>query len=82
MNRLSSGNPDFIFAIVRRPENFRPRNYFDKPKRGVVVSRSIVASYDDDLARYNRLSLHQSLDTWAIIETASCKSVFRNDDEA
>jgi len=78
-NRLSSSQPDFILTVVRRPENFRPRNYFDKPQTGIVVSRSRCASYEeahDDLVRCNRLSMYQSLDTWAVIETADAESTF------
>lgn len=76
-NRFESIGPDFIFTILRRPENWRPRNYFDKPPRGRVVSKSLVASYDeahDDLVRFNRFSLHESLDTWAVILSADAKS--------
>ncbi len=76
-NRLKTSRPDFVFTIVRRPESWRPRNYFDKPPYGRVVSKSLVASYEeahDDLVRCNRLSLHHSLDTWAVIQSANTKS--------
>jgi hypothetical protein len=71
-NRLSYLQPDYIFVIVRKPPGWRPRNYFDVPPSGKVVSRQLVASYPeahDDLVRCNRLSLHHSLDTWAIIQS-------------
>jgi len=75
-SRLNRSGPDFIFAVLRKPANWRPRNYFDKPAEGEIVSKSLVASYEeahDDLVRYNRLSLHQSLDTWAVILSANAK---------
>ena len=76
-NRFTSSGPDFVFTVVRKPENFRPRNYFDKPLHGVVVSKSLVASYEeahDDLVRYNRLSLYEKLDTWAVIQSTNANS--------
>lgn len=78
-NRITSSQPDFVFTIIRKPENWRPRNYFDKPPYGRVLSKILVASYDeahDDLVRCNRLSLHNSLDTWAVIQTADTESAF------
>lgn len=76
-NRLTSTKPDFVFTIIRKPEGWRPRNYFDKPPYGRVLSKSLVASYEeahDDLVRCNRLALHQALDTWAVIQSADAKS--------
>ena len=76
-NRLTNSQPDFVLTIVRKPEGWLPRNYFDKPPFGRVVSKSLVASYDeahDDLVRCNRLSLYKSLDTWAVIQTADAES--------
>lgn len=75
-NRLKSSGPDFVFTIIRKPENWRPRNYFDKPPHGRVVSKTLVASYEeahDDLVRCNRLSLYESLDTWAVIQSANAE---------
>ena len=75
-NRLTASGPDFILAIVVKPKNWRPRNYFDKPPFGLVVSKTLVASYaeaHDDLVRCNHLSLHQSLDTWAVIQSTNAK---------
>ena len=71
-NRMTEGQPDYVFLIVRKPEGWRPRNYFDIPPRGEVVSKTYVASYDeahDDLQRCNRLSLHHGLDTWAVVQS-------------
>ena len=76
-NRLRASQPDFVLTIIRQPENWRPRNYFDEPPHGRVVSQSLVASYEeahDDLVRCNRLALHQSLDTWAVIQSADAES--------
>jgi hypothetical protein len=70
-NRISQLQPDYIFLIVRKPKGWKPRNYFDVPPSGTVVSRISVASYaeaHDDLVRCNRLSLHKSLDMWAVIQ--------------
>ena len=70
-NRLTEGQPDYVFLIIRKPDGWRPRNYFDTPPRGEVVSKAYVASYEeahDDLKRCNRLSLYNSLDTWAVIQ--------------
>ena len=77
-NRLTESQPDFVLTIIRKPEGWRPRNYFDKPPHGRVLSKSLVASYaeaHDDLVRCNRLSMYQSLDTWAVIETADTESL-------
>ncbi|MFT5304217.1 MAG: hypothetical protein ACI87E_003310 [Mariniblastus sp.] len=73
-NRLTSSKPDFVLTIVRKPEHWRPRNYFDKPPHGKVLSKSLIASYEeahDDLVRCNRLALYESLDTWAVIQSAA-----------
>ncbi len=78
-NRTTSSQPDFVFTIIRKPENWRPRNYFDKPPHGLVLSKSLVASYEeahDDLVRCNQLALHRSLDSWAVIQTADAESAF------
>jgi hypothetical protein len=72
INRITQGQPDYIFVVVKKPTNWRPRNYFDVPPNGIVVSKSPVASYPeahDDLVRCNRLSLRNSLDTWAVIQS-------------
>ena len=72
-NRLIYSQPDFVLTIIHKPKGWRPRNYFDKPRHGRVVSKSLVASYEeahDDMLRCNRLSLNHSLDTWAVIQTA------------
>ena len=76
-NRLTLSQPDFVLTIVRKPDGWRARNYFDKPPYGRVISKSLVASYDEaheDLVRCNRLSLHRLLDTWAVIQTADVES--------
>ena len=76
-NRLTSTKPDFVFTIIRKPEGWRPRNYFDKPPYGRVLSKSLVANYEeahDDLVRCNRLALHQSLDTWAVIQSSDAET--------
>ena len=76
-DKLTSIKPDFVFTIIRKPEGWRPRNYFDKPPYGRVLSKSLVASYEeahDDLVRCNRLALHRFLDTWAVIQSADAKS--------
>jgi hypothetical protein len=75
-NRITQGQPDYIFLIVRKPSGWRPRNYFDVPPRGEIVSKTYVASYaeaHDDLKRCNRLSLHHSLDTWAVIQAVEAE---------
>ena len=58
-NRISQTQPDYLFLIVRKPKGWKPRNYFDVPPSGTIVSRVLVASYPeahDDLVRCNRLS--------------------------
>ena len=75
-NRITHGQPDHVFMIVRKPANWRPRNYFDKPPHGEILSRSYVASYPeahDDLQRCNQLSLRHSLDTWAVVEVVEAQ---------
>jgi hypothetical protein len=72
-NRFEFSQPDYIFVVIRKPQGWRPSNYFDVPPSGRVLSKSRVASYaeaHDDLVRCNRLSLHRSLDRWAVIQTA------------
>lgn len=64
---------DFYLVLVKKPDGWRPKNHFEVPIYGQVISRSVVASYAeayDDLVRCNRLSLQQGLDTWAVIEEA------------
>ena len=76
-NRLASAKPDFLLTIVRKPENWRPKNHFEEPLFGRVVSQNLVASYEeayDDLVRCNRLSLLKSLDTWAVIQSVGVES--------
>ena len=76
-NRLKHSGPDFIFTVILKPKNWRPRNYYDEPAQGKVVSKSLVASYEeahDDLVRFNRASLTDSLETWAVIVSANTKS--------
>ncbi len=73
-NRISQTQPDYLFLIVRKPKGWKPRNYFDVPPSGTIVSRVLVASYPeahDDLVRCNRLSLQNSLETWAVIQSPS-----------
>ena len=75
-NRLTDGQPDYIFLIIQKPNGWRPRNYFDVPPSGKVVSKTYVASYEeahDDLQRCNRLSLHHSLDTWAVVQAVEAE---------
>ena len=75
-NRLTQGQPDYVFLIVRKPAGWRPRNYFDSPPQGEIVSKTYVASYaeaHDDLQRCNRLSLHNSLDTWAVVHAVEAE---------
>ncbi|MFK7765700.1 MAG: hypothetical protein AB8B55_00560 [Mariniblastus sp.] len=70
-NRISHNQPDYVFVVVKKPKGWRPRNYFDVPPSGKVVSQALVASYPeahDDLVRCNRHSLQNSLDTWAVIQ--------------
>ena len=67
--------PDYYLVLVKKPDGWRPKNHFEVPVYGHVISRDVVASYPeahDDLVRCNRLSLQQGLDTWAVIEEASC----------
>jgi len=75
-NRFTYGQPDYIFVIVQRPDDWRPRNYFDMPPTGKVITKSLVASYDeahDDLKRCNQWSLRQGLDTWAVIQAVEAQ---------
>lgn len=65
--------PDYYLLIVRKPKGWRPKNYFEVPPSGEIVSKQVVASYSeahDDLARCNRLALAHSLDVWAVIQSA------------
>lgn len=70
-NRITHGQPDYLFMLVKKPVGWRPRNYFDVPPHGKVVSTSYVASYaeaHEDLKRCNQWSLHNSLETWAVVQ--------------
>jgi len=70
---IEQHRPDFFLVVVKKPEGWRPKNHFEVPLYGEVISRAVVASYSeahDDLVRCNRISLQQGLDTWAIIEEA------------
>ena len=66
--------PDYYLVLIKKPNGWRPKNHFEVPVGGQVISRDVVASYSeahDDLVRCNRLALQQDLDTWAVIEEAS-----------
>lgn len=70
INRIQSSRPDYHLLIVRKPEGWRPKNHFEVPRYKEIVSAFVVASYSeayDDLQRCNRLALHKSLGTWAVI---------------
>lgn len=65
--------PDYYLFLIKKPDGWRPKNHFEVPPHGEVISRFVVASYSeahDDLVRCNRISLQQGLDTWAVIEEA------------
>lgn len=73
LNRRSNYQPDFIFSIVRVPNNWRPENVFDVPPSGKIVYEMPVASFDeahDDLIRCNQIAIRNGMREWAIIETA------------
>ena len=75
-NRIPDTKPDHIFLIVKRPDGWRPRNYFDVPANAEVVSTTVVASYQeahDDLKRCNQLSLRHGLDTWAVVQAVEAE---------
>jgi hypothetical protein len=75
-NRFPLNRPDHILTLVEKPMGWKPRNYFEKPRQAVILSRQPVASYEeahDDLVRCNRLALRHSLSQWAIIETAGAE---------
>ena len=77
INRFSLNRPDYILTFVKKPAGWKPRNYFEKPRQAVILSRHPVASYaeaHDDLVRCNRLALRHSLGEWAVIETADAES--------
>lgn len=72
INRLGRQQPDYLFAIVRRPPGWVPAHYADTPPVSQVIAISQVASFEeahDDLLRCNTLSLTRGLDRWAVIHT-------------
>ncbi len=76
INRFPLNRPDYILTLVEKPMGWKPRNYFEKPRQAVILSRQPVASYEeahDDLVRCNRLALRHSLGQWALIETAGAE---------
>ena len=75
-NRITQGQPDYVFLLVRKPEGWRPRNYYDVPVTAEVLSKTFVASYEeahDDLERCNRLALRRSLDVWAVVQAVEAE---------
>ena len=75
-NRINQTQPDHVLLIVKRPDGWRPRNYFDIPATAEVVSKAYVASYQeahDDLKRCNQLSLRHGLDTWAVVHAVEAE---------
>ncbi len=70
---IEQSRPDYYLVLIKKPAGWRPKNHFEVPSHGEVISRYVVASYSeahDDLVRCNRLALQQGLDTWMVIEEA------------
>ncbi len=64
--------PDFIFSLVKAPAGWKPRDIYDVPPTGVIVSQVPVASLEEaleDLVRSNKVSLEHGRREWAIIQT-------------
>ena len=71
-NRILLNQPDYLFVLVRRPADWRPKTLEDVPPSGEPLSRTPVASYAealDDLLRSNRLALKSRSLVWATIES-------------
>ena len=69
-NRLSHPHADYLFTIVRRPNDWRPAALDAVPPDLQILSQVPVASFQeacDDLIRCNKLALSRQLDKWAII---------------
>jgi len=69
-NRIANLQPDYIFAIIDKPEGWEPKRIDEIPPEGKIVVKEYVASYEealDDLVRCNKLSLARGLDTWAMV---------------
>ena len=72
-NRISNHQSDLIFLVVRVPRNWQPRNVFDIPMRGEIVSSMPVGSFEEakeDLIRCNRFAIESVLRQWAVIQCA------------
>lgn len=73
ITRRPNFQSDFMFSVVRVPNNWRPESIFDVTSPSRVVSRMPVASFEeahDDLIRCNRIAISLGLRDWAMIETA------------
>jgi len=73
-NRVFQAHGDFVFLIIRKPENWEPTQVDQAPPGGEILSKHYVASYaeaHDDLQRCNQIALDGKLDTWAVIQPPS-----------
>ena len=73
-NRIFRQQPDYIVAVVRPQESWSPRHPSEIPPRFDVISRHFVASFEealDDLLRYNKIAMSQSLPEWVVIQCPS-----------
>ena len=71
-NRIYRNQADFILAIVQPPSDWRPRSLEDVPPKSEILSRDVVASFEeaqDDLLRCNALAMQRDLGTWAVIQS-------------
>lgn len=74
VNRFNRQQPDYVLTLVRRPAGWLPSRIDDVPPNAQVVSRTLVASYEeahDDLVRSNEIAIKNRLAYWAVVECPS-----------
>jgi len=66
VNRISNHHSDLIFLVVRVPRNWQPRNLYDIPMRGEIMSSGLSALN----FRMSRFAIASGLLQWAVMEFA------------
>lgn len=75
-NRRLFIQPDYVLALVIKPEGWKPQRLDDVPPQIEVVKHFPVASFPealDDVYWNNRLSLKYSFDLWAIVQSPNAE---------
>jgi hypothetical protein len=76
-NRLFQQQPDYILVIIRKPADWTPSHFDDRPPTGrkaEILEADFVASYEEaheDAIRCNQYAMRLGLDRWAMVISPS-----------